>query len=265
MMTRTATILTLTVATVPFPGAGGSHMQHEEFGGRYDLGASGMSPVPFQLPSNPAPMREPVFGVMVCGGGDGWETIDGVDSPGPDSVGGECPGILVPCGDKVQAWIRDDVNGDASFAICIDTNVDGDCRLENQRDHRYFHTCGDVSSGIEDPDLAFTHYGPTGVFAVWVMRETSAPNACPATTGWVGGYVERVTGPPQCSDGLDIDGNGVDDYPCDPGCDSPDDDCERTPECRDGIDNDGNGLRDYPQDPGCRFADQWVENNPYTH
>ncbi len=31
------------------------------------------------------------------------------------------------------------------------------------------------------------------------------------------------------------------------------------PACRDGIDNDGNGLRDFPADPGCSSRDDAVE------
>ncbi|MBI5621355.1 DUF4215 domain-containing protein, partial [Candidatus Falkowbacteria bacterium] len=98
---------------------------------------------------------------------------------------------------------------------------------------------------------------------------------------------------PACSDGIDNDGDGLTDYPDDPGCLSPSDDDEyNTPEeiislcgnnelddneecddgntidgdgcssscqiesvllaaCSDGIDNDGDGLTDYPDDPGC--------------
>ncbi|PIP73700.1 MAG: hypothetical protein COW88_01135 [Candidatus Lloydbacteria bacterium CG22_combo_CG10-13_8_21_14_all_47_15] len=61
---------------------------------------------------------------------------------------------------------------------------------------------------------------------------------------------------PQCSDGIDNDGNGVVDYPDDLGCSSANDNNESgwLPECSDGIDNDGNGLIDYPNDPGCSSA-----------
>jgi hypothetical protein len=41
----------------------------------------------------------------------------------------------------------------------------------------------------------------------------------------------------------------------DPGCDSPDDLGEHAPTlpCDDGIDNDGDGLPDFPEDPGCAW------------
>jgi prepilin-type N-terminal cleavage/methylation domain-containing protein len=68
---------------------------------------------------------------------------------------------------------------------------------------------------------------------------------------------------PECSDGIDNDGNGLTDFPNDPGCTSPSDTSESstTPppppppppvtECSDGLDNDGNGSIDFPADPGC--------------
>src|SRR5690606_36034198 len=59
---------------------------------------------------------------------------------------------------------------------------------------------------------------------------------------------------PECSDGADNDGDGLVDFPDDPGCESADDDSEldgRPPACSDGVDNDGDGLVDHPADPGC--------------
>jgi hypothetical protein len=105
-----------------------------------------------------------------------------------------------------------------------------------------------------------------------------------------------------CSDGLDNDGDGVADFPNDPGCEAADDDDETdpppTPECADGLDNDedervdladpdctsaldvaerGNnptttcnngedddedGLTDFPDDPGCQAAGHISEADP---
>ncbi len=58
---------------------------------------------------------------------------------------------------------------------------------------------------------------------------------------------------PTCNDGLDEDGDGLVDYPADPGCDSVSDSDERDPKlvCDDGVDQDGDGLVDWPADPGC--------------
>jgi hypothetical protein len=60
----------------------------------------------------------------------------------------------------------------------------------------------------------------------------------------------------QCSDGIDNDGDGLIDFPYDPGCADANDDDEidvpsEVAECNDGIDNDGDGLTDFPADPGC--------------
>jgi len=49
---------------------------------------------------------------------------------------------------------------------------------------------------------------------------------------------------PQCSDGIDNDGDGFIDYPNDPGCASPTSPTE-SPACQDGIDNDGDGGIDF--------------------
>jgi hypothetical protein len=60
---------------------------------------------------------------------------------------------------------------------------------------------------------------------------------------------------PQCSDGIDNDGDRLVDYPADPGCTSTTDNDEYNapilPQCSDGIDNDGDRLVDYPADRGC--------------
>jgi hypothetical protein len=54
-----------------------------------------------------------------------------------------------------------------------------------------------------------------------------------------------------CANGLDDDGDGLADYPADPGCQSAADLSERGAACDDGLDNDGDGLADFPADPGC--------------
>lgn len=59
---------------------------------------------------------------------------------------------------------------------------------------------------------------------------------------------------PQCSDGIDNDGDGKIDFPDDPSCASADGNDESAiapPQCSDGRDNDGDGKIDYPADPGC--------------
>jgi hypothetical protein len=77
-------------------------------------------------------------------------------------------------------------------------------------------------------------------------------NGYPITVGGTGSEPPSY----QCSDGADNDGDGLVDYPEDPGCSSTSDNDEynappQSYQCSDGVDNDGDGLIDYPEDPGC--------------
>jgi hypothetical protein len=71
----------------------------------------------------------------------------------------------------------------------------------------------------------------------------------------------------ECSDGIDNDGDGVQDAG-DPGCydngvyDSEDDnESDTLPECNNNFDDDGDGFTDYPADSGCSDEDDNVEQN----
>jgi len=68
----------------------------------------------------------------------------------------------------------------------------------------------------------------------------------------VGHYLARPTSGPDCSDGVDNDGDGRVDS-ADAGCSGPTDWLERRNgmECDDGVDNDADGMIDYPADFGC--------------
>ncbi len=66
-----------------------------------------------------------------------------------------------------------------------------------------------------------------------------------------------------CNDNADNDGDGLKDYPQDPGCSSATDTDEfnfRAPRCSDGLDNDNDGKVDYPLDPGCTTS---YDDNEY--
>jgi OOP family OmpA-OmpF porin len=66
-----------------------------------------------------------------------------------------------------------------------------------------------------------------------------------------------------CADGQDNDGDGLVDYPNDPGCTAADDlDETDPPQCSDGKDNDGDGQIDFPADKGCSAADDHDETDP---
>jgi len=72
----------------------------------------------------------------------------------------------------------------------------------------------------------------------------------------------------QCNDGIDNDGDGLTDFPADPGCtdanDNDETDASPAAQCSDGIDNDGDGLTDFPADPGCTDANDNNESDLAT-
>jgi hypothetical protein len=57
-----------------------------------------------------------------------------------------------------------------------------------------------------------------------------------------------------CADDVDNDGDGLTDFPADPGCASASDGNEKTSAkvCDDGLDNDADGEIDFPNDVGCK-------------
>lgn len=96
-----------------------------------------------------------------------------------------------------------------------------------------------------------------------------------------GALTLALAGLPDCSDRIDNDGDGLFDYPDDPGCDDAGDASERSPllVCDDGIDNDEDGGMDFdpvtfffpgdqntlPEgtgDPGCKDP-SWRTESPH--
>jgi hypothetical protein len=71
-----------------------------------------------------------------------------------------------------------------------------------------------------------------------------------------------ITAEPACSNGVDDDGDGLVDWPDDPGCTDPSDGFETNAlvACDDGFDDDGDGLVDWPADPGCKSATSLAED-----
>jgi formylglycine-generating enzyme required for sulfatase activity len=83
--------------------------------------------------------------------------------------------------------------------------------------------------------------------------------------GQIGFRVASLPEPaPDCSDGADNDGDGLADFPDDPGCADASDLSEHSPllPCDDGAHNDADGLADYPSDPGCFGPTFPVEDPP---
>ena len=96
----------------------------------------------------------------------------------------------------------------------------------------------------------------------WIEFNCGSATAC-VETDWTGATPPDDDDPSggsddidACQDNADNDGDGLEDYPDDPGCDSPNDTSEAnsTPvvtQCSDGVDNDTDGFIDYPSDGGC--------------
>lgn len=115
--------------------------------------------------------------------------------------------------------------------------------------------------------------GSLGDFKVTVEERTPRRGACnPADpNACVGGLLcrEPVAGSgyiceyEACNDGVDNDGDGVIDFPEEPGCATLDDNDENDPatppECSNGVDDDLDGLIDFPADPGCQAAGDPLE------
>ncbi|MGN6105246.1 MAG: hypothetical protein ACTHU0_09100 [Kofleriaceae bacterium] len=84
---------------------------------------------------------------------------------------------------------------------------------------------------------------------------------CEAGFSCSGPAGSRTCAPLECRDGIDNNGDGLIDFPFDPGCSSPNDATEDTvcpgascPACANGMDDDTDTLTDYPADFGCYGA-----------
>ncbi len=104
----------------------------------------------------------------------------------------------------------------------------------------------------------------THVYTSGTRRESVRAIADPEQS--LGNYVVGTSAStnPQCSDGIDNDGDSLVDYPADPACISAMDYYEYS-ECSDGVDNDGDMLADFPADPGCRTLSDMIELDVYDN
>jgi cysteine-rich repeat protein len=103
---------------------------------------------------------------------------------------------------------------------------------------------------VEEPDGDWIIVG-AGVGLYRVASGTSNPQSFVADPRFASpSRLIRV--PEACRNGRDDDGDGLADFPADPGCTSAADDDEMLDAaCDDGIDNDADGLVDWPDDPQC--------------
>jgi len=83
--------------------------------------------------------------------------------------------------------------------------------------------------------------------------QTSVEGGFSQKVDWAVVAVEIRPHLPGCDDGLDNDGDGLSDFPDDPGCMAPADTLERASDlvCDDGLDQDGDLATDHPADLGC--------------
>ncbi len=131
----------------------------------------------------------------------------------------------------------------------------------------YFYVVDGYSSGSGAYTITVSGAIQNGASCESPLAQNGAITCGPGFTcrGTVG---SRTCQAAACGDGVDNDGDGVADFPNDPGCSSVSDNDETDtcpgvgpgcPQCSDGVDNDGDLLIDYPDDPSCATASGTTE------
>jgi len=229
-----------------------------------------------------------VYLTLVCPDDGYWCTSDECQNSGPQM----CPYPIQAgtCLINRQCYRAGDVNPDAPCLVCDPARsqtewsiASNTCyissRCYNNNDRNPSNECEACISSSSQTSWTPLNSTPPG---------TVYP--CASDWGMCFSGVCCMVRRPQCSDGLDNNGNDIADWPDDPGCTGPldntesdilpflpqcndrrdndgdtlidmrDPGCHSTvdnyegephPACNDGVDNDGDGLADFPDDPGC--------------
>lgn len=167
-----------------------------------------------------------------------------------------------PDGDKIRYRIDWDNNGSADQILPASGHVNSNTLLDAFRSWT-----GSPAEGDETGDLRREEQRLGGVPESYTFR-AKTQDIHGALSGWAShtivignGEDEPPVDEPECSDGIDNDGDDLidaDDFGCGgggggggPGYNPNDNSESPNPQCSDGIDNNGNGLIDYPNDPAC--------------
>lgn len=146
--------------------------------------------------------------------------------------------------DDCEVYIDSLVVGDTHLFSCDLTTVDAHDRL------------GDLLA-INGDNTLDVLFKATTDYTDLLLELDESNNVLLNPVTWTNRNYHGVV---ECNDGVDNDGDGLVDYPNDPGCSSEidDDEEEISPPayvaryaCNDEIDNDQDGLIDYPDDHGC--------------
>lgn len=175
--------------------------------------------------------------------GMGWIKLDplggGVTNDGAGTLSGYAWG-------HNAGWISFDCNNGSNCGSNGNFGVDID------------PTTGNFSGDAWSENFGWIHFACPG--ASTCVNTDWRPDTVTPGGGGSGGH-------PECSDGVDNDGDGSTDYPSDSGCTSPTDNSEGAAitgyACSDGLDNDGDGYTDYPSDPGCVTSSDTSEFNQF--
>jgi uncharacterized repeat protein (TIGR01451 family) len=116
-------------------------------------------------------------------------------------------------------------------------------------------SAGEIESDFSNPDVVVTGLGGVAACNDGLDNDGDGLTDFPDDPGCLSALDLDEADTPQCADGIDNDMDGDIDFPDDTSCSSfADNDESGPPACNDGVDNDGDGQIDFPDDPGCQDA-----------